>query len=186
MKKLTLLAVALVMSLGVFAQDVTFSAEKSQLKWTGKKVVGEHWGYINLKSGAITLKDNKITTGKFVIDMASITVKDLEAGEWNDKLVGHLKNDDFFAVDKFKEAVLVITESSVFKGKESTVTGKLTIKDQTHPITFKAIQTADGYTAKIAVDRTKYDIKYGSGKFFSSLGDNMIEDEFILDVKLVK
>ena len=186
MKKLTVLAITLMIGFAAFAQEVTFSAEKSQIKWTGKKVAGEHWGYINLKSGSLTLKNNKISTGTFVIDMSTITVKDLEAGEWNDKLVGHLKSDDFFAVDKFKEAVLVINEGSAFKDNVATINGKLTIKGQTHPITFSATQTITGYTAQIKVDRTKYDIKYGSGKFFSSLGDNMIDDEFIIDVKLVK
>jgi polyisoprenoid-binding protein YceI len=113
-------------------------------------------------------------------------VKDLEAGEWHDKLVGHLKSDDFFGVEKFPTSELIITESAPFKNNEATVTGKLTIKGITHPVTFKAVKVGTGYTALITVDRTKYDIKYGSGKFFDSLGDKMIYDEFTLDVKLVK
>jgi len=186
MKKLTFLTVALVMSLSMVAQKVTIDAQKSQLKWTGKKVVGEHWGYVNLKSGSLELKNNQIVSGTFVMDMTSINVKDLEPGEWNDKLVAHLMNDDFFSVDKYKEATLVITQSGAFKNNEATVSGKLTIKGKTHPVTFKAVQTANGYQARVVVDRTKYDIRYGSGKFFTSLGDNMIEDEFVMDVTLVK
>ena len=41
------------------------------------------------------------------------------------------------------------------------------------------------YTAKIEVDRSKFDIKYGSTSFFDSLGDKAIDDIFILDIKLV-
>jgi polyisoprenoid-binding protein YceI len=188
MKKLTLLSLllAFVVSFAGFAQDVKFDAQKAELKWKGKKVTGEHWGYIALKSGTLNLKDEKITGGKFVIDMNAITCKDLEPGEWNDKLVGHLKNDDFFGVDKFPEAILSITRSGSFINNEATVEANLTLKGISQPITFKAIKSANGYTAQIAVNRTKYGIKYSSGSFFEGLGDKMIADEFILDVKLVK
>jgi polyisoprenoid-binding protein YceI len=167
------------------AQEMSVDVSKSEIKWTGKKVSGEHWGYINLKSGSFTLENGKIVNGMFIIDMTTIVCKDLESPEWNQKLVGHLKSDDFFSVDKFETATLKINESSEFKNDVAEVKGDLTIKGITKPISFKAKKESGKYMAKITVDRTKYDVKYGSGKFFDNLGDNMIDDDFTLDVKLV-
>ena len=64
------------------------------------------------------------------------------------------------------------------------VTGDLTIKGQTNPITFDLATTANSATTKFNVNRTKYDIKYGSGSFFDNLGDKAIADEFELEVAL--
>jgi polyisoprenoid-binding protein YceI len=187
MKKLILLTlVSVLLSATALAQDVNFDVSKSQIKWGAKKVTGEHWGYVKLKSGSVTLKTDKIVSGKFVIDMTSLTDEDLEAGEWHDKLIGHLKSDDFFSVAKFSESILAISGSEVSSTGDITVNGQLTIKGITKPITFKAIKTANGYTANIVVDRTKYDIRYRSGQYFEDLGDNLIYDDFTLDVVLVK
>ena len=175
----------LLMSYSSFAQDFKANVTKSELKWTGKKVTGEHWGFIGLKEGKLVVKNNKITTGEFIIDMNSITCKDLTDESYNQKLIGHLKSDDFFSVEKYPTAKLVITESGAFVKGEATVNGKLTIKDITHPVIFKAKKTGNSYEAQIIIDRSKYEVKYGSGKFFAGLGDNMIYDDFTLDVKLV-
>ena len=187
MKKFMYLIVSVFLLIGLStnAQDFKASTTKSELKWTGKKVTGEHWGYVNLKDGKLTFKNNKITSGEFSIDMASLINKDLTDESYNQKLIGHLKSDDFFSVDKYPSVNLVITESTVFINNEATVNGKLTIKGITQPITFKAIKDGNVYSSTISIDRTKYDIRYGSGKFFDSLGDNMIYDDFIIDVKLV-
>ena len=117
--------------------------------------------------------------------MNTLNCKDLEDAEWNGKLVGHLRSDDFFSVDKFPIATLTITESTTFNNGEAQVKGNLTIKGITHPTSFKVKKTDKGYMATVTVDRTKYNVKYGSGKFFDNLGDNMIYDEFTLDVKIV-
>jgi len=161
------------------------NTSKSELKWTGKKVSGEHWGYINLKDGSILIEDNKIVSGEFNIDMTTITCKDLEDAEWNGKLVGHLKSDDFFSVDKFNVATLKILKSSSFENGFTTIKGELTIKGITKPVSFKATKIENGYMATITIDRTLYDVRYGSGKFFDNLGDNMISDDFVLDVKIL-
>ncbi|MDA3954359.1 MAG: YceI family protein [Bacteroidales bacterium] len=184
MKKINVLLAILLIGFTAVAQEFSVNTLKSELKWTGKKVTGEHWGFINLKDGSITLKNDKTLVGVFHIDMNSINNKDLEDPEWNGKLVGHLKSDDFFSVENFSVATLKITESTPLKDNAADVTGELTIKGITHPIAFKTMKTETGYSASISIDRTKYDIRYGSGKFFDSLGDNMIYDEFILDVNL--
>lgn len=167
------------------SQDLKIDFQKSSLKWIGKKVSGEHVGFIKLKEGQLRLENNKIAAGSFKIDMSTLTNTDIEDPEWNQKLVGHLKSDDFFGVDKFPTSNLIITESSPFKNNKATVKGMLTIKGKTEPITFDVTKNGAEFYALIMVDRTKYDVRYGSGKFFDNLGDKMIYDDFTLDVKLV-
>lgn len=184
MKKINLLLAILFIALTSMAQQVSVNSENSELKWTAKKVTGEHWGFINLKDGSLLIEDNKIISGEFNIDMTSINCKDLEDAEWNGKLVGHLKSDDFFSVDKFKSANLKITKSTEFENGVATVKADLTIKGITKPISFKVEKSKNELMATITVDRTSYDVRYGSGKFFDNLGDKMIEDNFVLDVKI--
>lgn len=185
MKRISIVIGILFITFTSFAQKVDVNVEISELKWTGKKVTGEHWGYIKLKSGSLEIKDNKIVSGNFIIDMTSIVCKDLEDPEWNQKLVGHLESDDFFSVQKFSTAKFEITESTTFKNGDANIKANLTIKGITEPISFKAKKTTKGYSATITVDRTKYNVRYGSGKFFDNLGDNMIYDDFTLEVNLV-
>ncbi len=165
-------------------QKMTADTGKSKLEWLGEKVTGKHDGSVNLKSGWLTLKDNKIQDGEFIIDMNSIT-----SFENLDRLVGHLKSDDFFGVDKYPESKLVITGSSSFDKGTATVSGNLTIKGITNPVEFKAAyqKKDDGYWyfANIVIDRTKYNVRYGSGSFFDNLGDKTIYDEFKLKVSLL-
>jgi polyisoprenoid-binding protein YceI len=175
---------------GLFALNVNaqtkLSADttKTQLLWLGEKVLGQHNGTIHLQSGWLNWQDNKILSGEFIIDMAS-----LKESERNKMLEGHLKSDDFFGVAKFPTAKLVITGSTPFDKGSAVVTGTLTIKDISNPLEFKATtqKKDDGvwFYANIVVDRTKYNIKYGSGSFFDNLGDKTIYDEFKLKVNLL-
>jgi len=165
-------------------QNLTADAGKTKLEWLGEKVTGKHEGTINLQSGSLSLKDNKIQAGEFIIDMNSIAVSDN-----NERLAGHLKSDDFFGVEKFPTAKLVLSESTSFEKGTATVKGNLTIKGVTNPVEFKAAyqKKDDGtwFFANIVVDRTKYNIRYGSGSFFDNLGDKTIYDEFKLKVSLL-
>ncbi len=169
---------------GLSAQSYKADTDKTMIKWTGEKVTGKHWGYINLKSGELTLEDGKITGGTFIIDMSSIVDKDIEDDDYNKKLVGHLKSDDFFGVEKYPTAKLVITKATDFKDNKADVRGDLTIKKTTESILFTVTKDGDKYTAKIVVDRSKFDVRYGSKSFFDNLGDKVIYDEFTLDVDL--
>jgi polyisoprenoid-binding protein YceI len=184
-KSLLFLVLSGLFLLNVMAQSkLTADTEKSKLLWLGEKVTGQHTGTINLQSGWINWQDNKIVSGEFSIDMASL--KDTED---NVKLQGHLKSDDFFGVEKFPTAKLVITGSTPFDKGTGVVSGSLTIKGVTNPIEFKATtqKKEDGvwFFANIVVDRTKYNIRYGSGSFFDNLGDKTIYDEFKLKVNLL-
>jgi polyisoprenoid-binding protein YceI len=116
--------------------------------------------------------------------MNSITNTDLTDAGYNTKLVNHLKSDDFFGVAKHPDAIIEIVKSTPFVNNEATVEARLTIKNITHPITFKARKDGKAYLADLVVDRSKYDVRYGSGSFFDNLGDNMIYDDFDLSVRI--
>jgi polyisoprenoid-binding protein YceI len=169
--------------------NLTVNAEKSSIDWKGEKVTGEHTGTIKIKSGSLMVKEGKLQGGEFIIDMASIENTDLD-GEYKGKLEGHLKSDDFFGVDKFPEASLKVTGvKETSKAGVYTVMADLTIKGITNPITFTATLLDDKGTvvanANVVVDRSKFDVRYGSGSFFDNLGDKTIYDEFTLTVNLV-
>lgn len=183
--KLTVAILAIFVSATVYGQSLKVNVEKSIIKWNGKKVVGEHYGSIKIKSGLFEIKNNAIVSGTFVIDMNTITCADLEDEGYNAKLVGHLKSDDFFGVDMHPTAELQIKEASEFKNDKAHVKANLTIKGKTNAIEFEAKKMGSEYTALITVDRSKYDVKYGSTSFFDNLGDKAISDEFTLNVKLV-
>jgi polyisoprenoid-binding protein YceI len=177
--------VAVLFAATTFAQDFTTDLEKTTIIWEGKKVGGAHYGNIMLKEGNFTLKNNQITAGTFVIDMNSITNNDIESNEWRVKLIKHLKSDDFFGVATYPTAKLTVTKSSVFKANKATVNGELSIKGKNHPIEFEVTRKGNSYTALITVDRSKYDVRYGSKSFFDNLGDKVIDDEFTLNINLV-
>lgn len=194
MKHLTfVMAFAAVMSLA-FTNPVEKAAaykvdvKGSTVKWTAYKVTGKHFGKISLKTGSIEMSKTKLSKASFEVDMTTLTIEDI-TGEYADKLKGHLLSDDFFSVEKHKTAKFVSTKI-VPNGKGGfSVTGDLTIKGITKPITFDAAVKNEGGkivgTSAIKVDRTNYDIKYRSGKFFQDLGDKAIYDEFDLEVSLV-
>lgn len=194
MKKVNFLVamLAVAVAFGFSAAEITakfaVDAEKSEVKWVGRKVTGEHYGTVQLKSGNLDIQDGKLVGGSFVVDMTSIVSDDL-TGEYKGKLEGHLKSDDFFGVEKFPEANFVITKAEKKNGNQYQVTGDLTVKGKTNSVTFPAevVVTDKGAfaTATITVDRSKYDVRYGSGSFFDNLGDKTIYDNFELQVKLV-
>ncbi len=186
MKNLKSIALAVVVALStvtVSAQTKKVDASKSTINWVGKKVTGQHNGTVNLKSGTLVYKGKKLAGGNFVVDMTSLTSTDLQ-GEWQGKLNGHLKADDFFGTEKFPTSTLVFKKVVAKGANNYVVTADLTIKGITKPISFDLATTANSATTKFNIDRTKYDIKYGSGNFFSNLGDKTIADEFELEVAL--
>ncbi|NLU90334.1 YceI family protein [Chitinophaga sp. Ak27] len=164
-------------------------SKESKLNWTGKKVTGQHQGTINIADGKLDVENNILKGGSFSLDTRTIAVTDIKDGGSNAKLLGHLKSEDFFSVEKYPSANFTTT-SVVTKGDGNyEVSGKLTIKGITNLITFPATVTVigDKLTARavIKVDRTKYNIKYGSKSFFEGIGDKAIYDDFDLDVVLV-
>jgi polyisoprenoid-binding protein YceI len=194
MKKMNFLATLLAITVAAFAftmanVEYKVDTQKSKVGWLGKKVTGEHKGMINIADGKLISDGKTVTGGSFTIDMNSMTCTDLTDKEYNAKLLGHLKSDDFFGTAKFPKSTFVITSVTPLTGNQYKVAGNLTIKGITKPVEFPAtIQVSDveiKAAATIKVDRTLYDIKYGSGKFFDNIGDKAINDEFELNVDLV-
>jgi polyisoprenoid-binding protein YceI len=176
------------------ATELKVDASKSTVNWKGKKVTGEHVGTVKVSKGVLSVEGNKLVGGSFDMDMKSIVNTDLTDASYNAKLIGHLKSDDFFSVEKNPVSTLKITKVEPIAGAKAgepnyNITGDLTIKGITNPITFPATVKITGKqadaTAQFAVDRTKYDIKYGSKNFFEGLGDKAIYDEFQVELSLV-
>ncbi len=172
-------------SLAVTAQTKNIDVKKSDIKWVGTKLSGKHDGTVSFKEGALAFKSGKLSGGNFTIDMNSITVTDLKAGQGKEKLEGHLKNDDFFATDKHPTAKIEFKTIAAKPNNVYTVTADLTIKGKTSPVSFDLNVGKNSATTSFKIDRTKYDVKYGSKSFFEGLGDNVIYDEFDVTVNLV-
>ena len=156
---------------------------ESTVTWKGYKVTGSHTGTINLQSGSLSFDNDKLTGGEFVVDMSSLISTDL-SGEYKGKLEGHLKSDDFFGVESHPTSKLVFTSVTATGKNSYEVTGDLTIKGITKPVTFDVSVYGSKATATMKVDRSEYDVRYGSGSFFDNLGDKTIYDEFDLVVDL--
>ncbi len=168
--------------------DLKVNTAASKVEWIGRKVTGKHNGTINIKDGVLQIKDGILLGGSFVIDMTSIKVLDM-TGEYAGKLEGHLKSDDFFAVDANPTSKLTITQANAKGDGQFEVKGNLTIRDVTKQVTFLTQLTPDGKkykaTTNITIDRANYNVKYGSGSFFGDLGDKTIYDEFDLAITLI-
>jgi len=166
-----------------FSNERTVNIDKSFVKWTGKEITTKiHFGKLNISSGSITVDDNGVS-GEVNVNMESLVVEDLQ-GEWGKKLEGHLKSDDFFSVDKFKESSIKTTSSTKKSDNSYEVQGVLTIKGISHPITFDVDINGDVINANLTFDRSLYDVRFRSGSFFENLGDKLIVDDIDLEVTL--
>ena len=190
MKKifLTLIIIAgmaVFMSFDKPVKDVTYTVdtERSTIDWTAKKIGGGHTGTIKITSGNLVHNGKSLTKGMFLINMSSITSD-------NAKVTTHLKSDDFFAAEKNPNSKFDILSVTPAGADRVNITGNLTIKGISQPISFPAtVKTQKNIVVAVAnnirVDRTKYDIKFRSKTFFLEIGDKAIDDEFELNINLV-
>jgi len=155
------------------------NAESSKVNWKGYKVTGSHQGTIAIKTGNLVFDNNKLVGGSFTINMSSIIVTDLK-GEYKGKLEGHLKSDDFFGVENFPTASLIFTKVKSTGKNSYEVTGDITIKGKTDSIIFDVSIYGNKANASLKIDRTKFDVRYGSTSFFDNLKDKAIYDDFDL------
>jgi len=199
MKSLSLL-LALVCSSIIFAfteikphsEVYKLNTDSSSLEWYAEKVTGKHNGTIKFSSGAFTNTHGSYT-GNFVVDMTSIVNKDIESDEYKRKLEGHLKSADFFDAAKYPTATYVLNSLAVLPqpkdGYTHAAKGMLTIKDKTNEVTFYLTMRMQGNTVFASgqgvIDRSKFDVKYGSKSFFEDIGDKAIYDEFTLKFGIV-
>lgn len=183
----SILVAAVILGAATFSQAQTtekaIDTESSSITWTGKKVLGSHTGSIKLKKGFLEMDGENLTGGMFIVDMTSIDVKDLKAGEGKEKLEGHLKSDAFFGIANHPDATLTFTKVQKMSGGYE-VDADLTIKGKTAPIAFELEISESNTTTSFKVNRSTYDVRYGSSSFFDSLGDNTISDNFKLDIVL--
>ncbi|MAX70458.1 MAG: lipid-binding protein [Flavobacteriaceae bacterium] len=174
----------------VEAVAYTADTEKSMIEWTGYKPTGSHNGTIAIKDGKLKVNDNTVESGKFAIDMASIEVLDIpKEDEGNAKLAGHLMNADFFDVENHPVANFEVTGIETVDGK-TMLSGNLTMKEKTNNISFPVTTEVNGDTLTLTsetftIDRSKWNIEYGSKSFFDNLGDKFINDDIELKVTLV-
>ena len=115
--------------------------------------------------------------------MTTMTNADLPEGIGN-KLMGHLKSDDFFSVGTYPNASLVIASATPFVDGQSTVEATLTIKGISKQVSFDVSRKGQAYDAQLVIDRAQFDVRYGSGSFFDNLGDDAILDEMTFEVHL--
>lgn len=159
----------------------------SDVHWWGYKIAkteaSSHDGTVNVKNGTVVLKKNALVGGTFVLDMTSINATDLQ-GEYQQKLNSHLKNGDFFEVDKYPTATFKITSVKKGANGKSIVTGNLTAKGKTNAVSFPAkISVKNGVVSlesdKFTIGRQKWDIAYKS-----TMQDVVVKDDIDLVVKL--
>tara|TARA_B100000029_G_scaffold173097_1_gene169590 strand:- start:432 stop:1001 length:570 start_codon:yes stop_codon:yes gene_type:complete len=177
-------------SFSLHAASYNVDTGASKITWNATKVLGGHEGTVNFKEGHLKVKDGKIIGGKFVVDMKTIIDLDLDpSGPWNQRLVNHLKSEDFFSVEKHPYAEFVIQKSKKIKGNSFNIQGDLIIKGIKKPLEFKGDIKIGGKNLKgkgsLVFDRTDYDIRFRSGKFFKGLGNKLIHDQVKLKIELV-
>lgn len=180
------------------AIELMADLESSTIEWLGTKPTGTHFGTLAIQEGSVFIKDGKLLGGKFVMDMNSIVVLDLEDPKMNESLVGHLKSADFFLVDSFptatfKFSAVVPYESAgeVVEGVVPThrLEGNLTMRGVTRKVNFPArIEVGDKWvkaeTPQFIINRTEWNVNYGSRSIFANLKDNFIHDEMGITIRL--
>jgi len=165
-------------------KSIAVNTANSVLNWAGSAV--------GKSSGNVMVENGKVAGGKFTIDMSSIKNTDLAAEEGGSKLEGHLKSPDFFDVAAFPNAIFEITKVTALNssdGSNAMVYGNLTLKDVTKQIGFKANVNVTGDKVSVeapnfSIDRTDFNVKYGSNKFFDDLKDKAINDKIELSISL--
>lgn len=174
---------------GKYALDTS----SSKILWEGEYLTGlKENGTVMLKSGEVTVEKGIIKSGSFVIDMNTI-----ESIPHKDRLVSHLKNDDFFSVDTYPTATFVfknITPTSEVGAEEGrfVIAGDLTVRGITKPISFMVTLSGSDEAimarASFAINRADWEIKYNSPTFFGDLGEKIIRDAVSigLDLKAYK
>ena len=181
-----LIALVVLFAFKPIKESYTADLKISTLKWTGYHLAKsyEHNGNIKLKSGSLNIEEGNLVGGSFVIDMTSITNNDLENEDKNAKLVEDLKSEEFFYVEKFPTAKMVIKKVKNSGEGKYTANGDLTIRGITKPIEFEGSLTDMGggkykATVKMEVERTQYEVMYGW-----TVENAMLSGEFLMEIEI--
>jgi polyisoprenoid-binding protein YceI len=160
--------------------------QKSRLEW----ICGGHNGIIKIHRGNIQVADGEITSGAFAIAMDSITTLNIDYYLMRETLNNLLKSNHYFDTEKYPLSEFTITKSHLIEANNHCVTGKLRIKDQTHPITFHTNVRIDGdqlitKSEKFYIDRTRWGITTSSEKYVKDNDTFTFSDEIYFVVHLV-
>jgi polyisoprenoid-binding protein YceI len=166
--------------------EYVLDAASSSMSWEGKKPLIPGYtdkGTVALQSGSATVAGGAVTKGSVVVDFRTIKTLSTGKGSGESMMEAHIKSADFFDVEKYPTGEFVFESlTPTAEGAAYTVKGTLTIKGITKPVQFPATVSQDGnrltMEATASLDRTLWDIRYGSGKFFENLGDKLIDDMF--------
>ena len=160
--------------------------KESVVVWAGSSVHGKHEGYAYISKGGLMIENGQLIGGTVEIDMNKT---EGPGHDRDNNLINHLKGPDFFDVKKFPVSTIAITRVESTNDGNKKITGNLTIKGITHPVTFPAsIEVKGGMvkaSAKLVIDRTLWGVRYNSGKFFDNLKDEAIADSIEFQVKIV-
>ncbi len=174
--------------------DGKYSIKPSDIsiKWLGRKIVLKDFtekGSVMAKEANFEVINNKVISNVFIIDMTSILNAKAKAGDKQDRLTAHLKSADFFDAEKFPTATFIAKEFIASTTDVFTLNGDLTVKGITNKISIPI--TLDRKDTKfikakgsVELDRTLWDIRYGSDKFFDNLGDKIIDDMFNINLEI--
>ncbi|HEY9045316.1 MAG TPA: YceI family protein [Ohtaekwangia sp.] len=174
----------------------TVDLKQSSVRWTGYYTFsfGEHYGTMRLSTGELAFDNGQLTEGRFTLDMNSIQDEDMAGEQSAHDLINHLKSDDFFSTEKFPLATFEIRKVIPIKDAAANqpnyeIIGTLTLKGTSNALTFPALITSQGNTvkahAKFKFDRTKWNVRFNSGKFFSDIGDGAISDAIGIELDLL-
>ena len=176
----------------------TVDPQESSVEWIGRSLGGRHQGTLALlPGGTFTLRGGRVVTGIFDLDMASIRDTDLTDDALRQVLHHHLASEDFFDVARYPRASFQFERADEIPGSTQGepnyhVRGKFLLKGVTNPLDFPAMigrsPSGDGSLvarANFDLDRTRWNVLYGSGKFYEKLGRHLVSDLVTLDLKIV-
>lgn len=168
---------------------------ETTVNWQANRPLMENYqdtGTIAISQGNISVTDQGVTA-TIQLDMNSINAVTTGMGSGQEGLTRHLKSADFFEVEKYPTATFVISEVTETEDQETyTAQGNLTLKETTLPLSFPVTLYTEGDVLHINgianIDRTLWGVQYGSGKFFDSIGEKMINDIFtvVIDITAQK
>ncbi|MEO6730229.1 MAG: YceI family protein [Ferruginibacter sp.] len=165
---------------------IKIDTKESVVAWKGSSVEGAHTGYVYISKGELMIENGQLMGGTVEVNMSTIEGDDHRS---DNNLIKHLKDPDFFDVKKFPISTIAITRVASINAEDKEITGKLTIKGITHPVSFPAkMEVQDGIVkanGKLVIDRTKWDVRYNSGKFYDNLADKTISDSIEFHIKIV-
>ena len=185
----TILAITLISFNSIPNETFKADIDESIVEWEAARTGKSHNGTVNIANGYLSFENDQLSSGEFTLNMKSIQVLDIPAkSKMNAKLKDHLNSTEFFSTENHPTGKFIIKGSEAQGGK-ALVKGALTIKDITHDVSFLANIINNGDTVVLSseeftIDRTKWDVKYRSGKFFDNLKDKLIYDDITISVKV--